>query len=186
MIDTPEPVAAPHGDDDPNVVFIAVALAIDAWERLEAELARLSIALRGTAETPENLSEYGKSYRRFGDRMAATRAAAESYFVKFPDQHKEGQFAELMASTETLAILRHRVAHGHLTQSTPPIRTADLFKDGEPVTLEFKFQHRWGAPFYSMDSLRFDFKGAPSWEIDNWRQKFFEQHGKVQAFRKSL
>lgn len=174
----------PPGETDPNLIYIAVGKAIHSWEGLEEALATLFLKMMGTPDTPANLAAYGQANRRFSDRMIATRAAADAYFIKHPDQALEGEFKKLHTGILEMGIERHRIAHGHITR-------ASEFKiphgpKGSSFEVSATVLFRWGAPFYSTDNLRTDPIGVGAAQIDALTTKFMAMHNNVHAFTEQI
>jgi hypothetical protein len=168
MIDEPKS-SLPEGHTDPNELYIAVGRAIHAWENMEEAFARLYAKFMGLPERPDALVDYGAENRRFVDRMAALKAAGDSYFIRKPNQEKEGQLQELIKTARDLSIKRHRVAHGHIT-------TAGQFRLPDtkgPFEITPTFHYRWGAPWYSLETLRTNPIGVNAAMIEK-DQKAFE------------
>ena len=164
-----------------------VGRAIDAWERLEEQLARLALFLQGIPIGPQTLAAHGKANGIFKERLAATRKAGEHFFIGHPDQQKEGEFADLMTSIDELSIKRHRIAHGHGMQVTEfnVEHHAEEMKAGV-TTFTGTFVWRWGPAFYSMEKLRAGVPGFASWDIDQWREEFVAAQDAIGVFADSL
>src|SRR5690348_13363128 len=113
----PKPTLPP-GETDPNKLYIAVGRAIHAWESMEEAFARLYATMTGLPERPDALSDYGTENKRFGQRADALLEAANAYFVRSPNQEREGLLVQLIKDARDLAIKRHRIAHGHITMWT--------------------------------------------------------------------
>ena len=74
---TAQAPAPPVGEDTPEVLYIAVGMAIHAWEGLEAALASLYLTMtQQNVASIEALAKYGNANKRFTDRMRALRNAS--------------------------------------------------------------------------------------------------------------
>jgi hypothetical protein len=181
----PNDPSSPQGNDDPNVIYIAVGMAIHAWEQLELALARLYLQFANMADTSFTLADFGAKHRNFSNRMAAIRQVATAYFINHCDQDREGRFVELMDEIDDLAILRHRIAHGHLTPLALIDRPTALGSvDLAANNLSLKF--RWGTPFYSTQSLRSSPFGSTAAEIDKSRLLFDVTRIEIESFARDL
>jgi hypothetical protein len=177
----------PEGDDDPNLIYIAVGMALHSWEEMEETIANLYLKMIGIPTVPDNYAtHYGTKYRKFSERMIAIQKAAATYFVSHPDQAKEGVFCTMVEKIEGLAIYRHRIAHGHIARVVE-VKHPTNPKAGEPVKLTLTFdKFRWAAPFYSTGSLRTDFIGGNAKSIDQTREKFMAMHNEIGAFTATI
>ena len=57
------------------------------------------------------MAEYGAG-RIFRERAAALSEKANEYFTSKPDQHREGEFSSLLATSKGYAERRNDIAHG--------------------------------------------------------------------------
>jgi hypothetical protein len=178
----PRPGTLPEGEEDPNLLYIAVGRAIHSWEQMEANLADLYLAFRSIPFSIASLAAYGKDNRRFVDRKVAIEASAKEYFVKKPDQAKEGQFRSIIASLDRLAIERHRIAHGHVSQWTE----FPLPQEAGEFEVELTFKYRWAAPFYSTGNLRTDPVGKNAEAIDSVTDSFQALNQQILSLKESL
>jgi len=176
------PRQVPAGDDDPNLIYIAVGRAIHAWEQMESALAELYLKFKSLPANPDNLAEYGDANRKFEARKRAVQEAANLYFVASPDQAREGRFREIIATLDDLAIERHRIAHGHISMFgsfEPP----DIRVSGQ-VEVAMKFY--WAAPFYSQTNLRTAIVGKNAEGIDAMHDRFSTLNDEIRAFTEPL
>lgn len=172
----------PPGETDPNRLYNAVGRAIHAWENMEEALARLYALMTGLPEQPDALSEYGSENRKFVERLAALKTAGENYFVSFPNQLLEGRLGDLLKEAKELSIKRHRIAHGLITMwgefqipDTPG-----------PFEIPGKILYRWGAPWYSKDTLRTDPVGNDASSIEIVQKEFESLHNRVFALTSEM
>lgn len=168
----------PPGETNAEKLFVAVGMAIHAWEAMEEAFARLFALFTALPENPYALSEYGADNRVLVHRLEAVKEAGNRYFVKCPNQSREGEFTALCQEAAGLAIKRHRIAHGHITMWAH-IQLPDA---PGPFEVESKILFRWGAPFYSIDNLRTDPVGGDAASIDAARTEFEALHNRVAAF----
>jgi hypothetical protein len=181
---TPSDGALPEGDDDPNLVYIAVGRAIHSWEGLEMALARLYLKMKNIPETPDNFANYGATHRRFVDRMAAVNATAAAYFIRRPDQEKEGTFCQMIENIYRLSIDRHRIAHGQITMVAEFV--PEKSTDETAVTLTGRVKYRWNPAFYSTGNLRTGPFGVGSKGLNMLTEKFKKVHNELLAFTESI
>jgi hypothetical protein len=182
--DTASAATLPEGDQDPNAVYIAVGRAIHSWEELEQALAYLYLKMVEVPDTPSNLAAFGSKHRTFAKRMAEWGTGAWGYFIRKPDQKKEGRFNELIATVNALSLERHRVAHGHVSI----VAELHIPKDaeGETFNVEAPALYRWAAPFYATGSLKTDPFGKGSKDINLLTDAFIGIHNEVHQFTEAL
>lgn len=173
----------PSGETDPNKLYIAVGMAIHAWENMELSLAALYGYFAGLGPDPHLLAQFGASNRRFVDRMAALKAAGDSFFIGAPNQEHEGELDAILRTASDLSIDRHRIAHGRITMWAESI--VDL-RPGQTIDLKMVMHYRWGAPFYAHTLLRTDPVGGNAASIDATRAHFESLHNRVVVFRSKL
>jgi len=172
----------PPGENDPNKLYIAVGRAIHAWEGMEEAFAHLYALMMGLPERPEALSDYGSENRRFVDRVEALKSAAQSYFVRLPNQNREAVMSRLIEDARELSIKRHRIAHGHITMwGEFPFPTARGYS-----TVETTLLYRWGAPWYSFMNLRTDPIGGDAASIEVAQKEFEALHNRIKDFASDL
>ncbi len=99
------------GDLDDNATFQGIGRIIDRWERIEFNLARVHSVFVGDPDGSEAMREYGNG-RIVPERDAIIRASAEKWFVKRPNQKREGQFDRFMQEVVGFADRRNEIAHG--------------------------------------------------------------------------
>ena len=80
------------------------------WEAVEVKLAIIYSVLLGRADSVSALREYGEG-RVFPERTAALKRAAESYFVKYPDQQLEGRLDALLEACDGYIARRNDIVH---------------------------------------------------------------------------
>jgi hypothetical protein len=178
----PHEPTLPPGDEDPNVIYIAVGKAIHRWEGLEEALARLALKMAGIGDLPQNYPPYGKENGTFRQRIAALQRRASHYFAVHPNQALEGEFASLLGEADDLSIERHRIAHGHITMWGE-------FKmpQGEgSFTVSASLLYRWAPPFYGVEKLRTNPVGLNGVGIDSVSQQFEELHNRVAVFTDAI
>lgn len=162
------PTTLPPGDTNTDVVYIAVGMAVHAWENMEQFLAQLWCKFQGLPADQVSSVRYGEENGTFSRRMTALANAAEKYFQTHPDQDAEGDFSSIWDAVNELAIERHRIAHGHLTMWVE-------FKIPEEKglhTVTASPLFRWAPPFYGISKLRTDPVGLNSHAIAEIRAKF--------------
>jgi hypothetical protein len=180
----PKPTLPP-GESDPNQLYNAVGRAIDAWENMEEALARLYAKIAGLPEQPNALSYYGAENRKFIERYEALKSAAEAYFVRCPDQEREGTMYRLLEDARDLSIKRHRIAHGHVTQ-WGELHFPENLERGQRFDLTATFLYRWGAPWYSMTTLRTDPIGGDAASIEASQKEFEALNIRIHKFTAEL
>ena len=175
----------PPGDADPDLIYVAVGKSIHRWEGLESAFAKLYLKFVGLSDFPDNHLAYGSKNGIFTERMRAICAAAEIYFVKSPDQQKEGALIALVQRAQNLSGERHRIAHGHITQvgAFKPKGPAD---ERGRVVMTATFLYRWAPPFYGLEKLRTNFVGINSATIEAISLQFEDLHNQVHAFTEAL
>jgi hypothetical protein len=161
----------PPGETDPIKLYVAVGMAIHAWEGMEEALARLYAAFCNLPEDPQAMSVYGSENRRFIDRINAIRESSDAYFIRFPNQEHEGELDAIVQTAVDLSIQRHRIAHGHITQ-WGAFNIPDGLKRGDQFEMVAVFHYRWGAPFYSHTNLRTNPVGVDAAWINAIRAEF--------------
>lgn len=178
--------ALPEGETDPNVLYAAVGRAIHRWENMELALARLYVILSGLPDRPDSYVPYGTEYRKFSMRKVAVERAAEKFFVSRPDQMLEGELRRILQTLDELAIVRHRIAHGHITMWTEISLPSPLPERGTAFEMRGTILYRWGAPFYSIGSLRTDPVGIGGAAVENLSAQFETVHNEIFRFTESL
>lgn len=175
----------PPGETDPNQLYIAVGRAIHAWEGMEEALARLYAKLMGLPETPTALAEYGAEYRKTVERLDGINIAARSYFIRLPHQNLEAELHAIVETARELCIKRHRVAHGHVTM-VAEFKIPEAPAGSGPFTASSRVLWRWGAPFYSMTTLRTDPVGGNAASIEAAQKEFEDLHNRIFKFTSEL
>jgi hypothetical protein len=168
----------PPGENDPNKLYIAVGRAIHAWESMEESFARLYAAMKGLPERPDALSDYGTENNRFGKRADALQEAADAYFISAPDQYREAELTKLITDARDMSIKRHRIAHGHVTQWGE----FQIPQGRGHHEIDVGLLYRWGAPWYSMVTLRTDPIGGDAASIDIAHKEFEALHNRIVKF----
>jgi hypothetical protein len=129
-------------------------------------------------ETPGALSDCGAENRIFVERIGAQKSAANAYFIRLPNQCLEGKLCRLFTGAAALSIKRHRIAHGQISMwgefKVP--ETQGSFQ------IEATMLYRWGAPWYSMVTLRTDPVGTDAAAINAAEEEFAALHNRVSAF----
>ena len=172
----------PEGENDPNLLYIAVGRAIHAWEVMEVNLAHVFAALTGLPENPYALSEYGSENRRLVDRIGAIKQAASAYFIRTPCQALEGELDNILADVTDS---RSRGIGLHMAIS-PCGGKLDIPATRGPFEVTATMLYRWGAPFYSMVNLRTDPVGTNSAAINAVHDQFEEMQKRILAFNARL
>jgi len=113
-----DPLPIPRDADlDDTVTYEWVGRIIDRWEHIEFTLARLHSVFAGDPDGSEELREYGAG-RTVSDRDRLIRATAEKWFVRNPNQTREGRFDKLMQEYIGFSDRRNEIAHGIVHQVT--------------------------------------------------------------------
>jgi hypothetical protein len=111
-----DPLPLPRDADlDDKVTYEWVGRIIDRWEKIEFTLARLQSVFVGDPDGNAALRTYGVG-RTVPERDAIIRSAAERWFVKNPDQRREGQFDKFMQAVVGFSDRRNEIAHGIVHQ----------------------------------------------------------------------
>jgi hypothetical protein len=111
-----DPLPLPRDADlDDKATFQGIGRIIDRWERIEFNLARLHSVFAGDPEGNAAMREYG-SGRTIRERDAIIRASAEKWFMRMPNQKREGQFNRFMQEVVGFADRRNEIAHGIVHQ----------------------------------------------------------------------
>lgn len=168
------------GETDPNELYIAVGMAIHAWESMELALARLYFKFKGVDPAPHEYIDYGTKNAMLRNRITALSRTAEAYFVKAPDQTKEAEFDDILRSVELLSIRRHRIAHGYVSISGA-LNSVSVSSDGL-LEISGTMLYRWATPFYAVEKLKTDIIGFDSNSIHSDRALFENLHNRVIEF----
>jgi hypothetical protein len=170
----------PYGDPDSDAIYIAVGKSIHRWESLEWALARLYLKFAAIPDLPANYLIFGQENSTFAKRMTALAGAAEVYFVKQPDQHKQRILLEVVEQAHILSMDRHLIAHGHIAM------WAEVKKGTAPFATATKSFSRWAPPFYWMQKPRSRSMGLNAEAIDAVSQQFEELHNRAHALAEAL
>ena len=168
VVNHPNSRGLPPGDHNVDVVYIAVGMAIHAWENMEQFLAHLWCRFQGLPIDLVSSVPYGEENGTFARRMSALANVAEKYFQSNPDQNMEGEFSSILNTVNELAIERHRIAHGHITLWME-------FKIPEEKgyhSISASPSFRWAPPFYGTGKLRTNPVGLDATGISKIREKF--------------
>lgn len=98
------------GDPDERLTYEWVGRVLDQWEAVEFQLSRLYSIFVGEPDGPA-IWDYGKG-QIFRLRLSALSEVAEKYFVRCPDQKREGDLCRLVREAEDYSARRNEVAHG--------------------------------------------------------------------------
>lgn len=128
--------------------------ALDCWEWVEFELARMYSLFVGDAEWSK-MQEYGKG-NIFRDRITMLSSAAEVWFKKNPSQPDEGEYNGLVIQAKGYADRRNEVAHGMVMD------VSDFMFWKEKLTLAAPNvpQHLLVPPYYHL--RKHDSSGLPT------------------------
>ncbi|TIX70770.1 MAG: hypothetical protein E5V25_09390 [Mesorhizobium sp.] len=99
------------GDQIEAEIYEWIGRALDAWEHVEFELARMYSLLVGDPEWSK-MQEYGSAGNIFRDRIGNLANVAASYFCIKPHQDHEGALDALITACKGFADRRNEVAHG--------------------------------------------------------------------------
>lgn len=163
-------------------IFAAVGYALTCWEQMELHLAGLHTILIEDPYSIGALTRFGKENRNFGERMAAIARAAESYAIRNPSQHTEGEITAFLARATDLSIERHRIAHGMLVL-TP---VAEIDEEKRIKYMPDQFTYWLGAPWYSLQSLRWGLIGKQTHVIKRHAAEFLSLAADVATLCESL
>jgi hypothetical protein len=117
-----------HGDLDENSTYAGVGRVLSGWEAMEAELSHLYAAFVGKFHQAEAYREYGAG-QIFANRVLTLRASAENFFVRRPNQVREGEFDCYAKIAVKFADRRNEVAHS-IVRDLGHVR---LFRVGDTV-----------------------------------------------------
>jgi hypothetical protein len=160
-----------HGDLDENITYAGVGRVLSGWEAMEAELSHLYAAFVGKFHQAEAYREYGTG-RIFTDRMKTLRTAAERYFVRHPNQSREGQFDCLAEIAVKFADRRNEVAHsivrdlGHVR----PFQTDDAIGSQFFLVPSHYNYKRFGPdnmPTYAYTSIELAYLTGGLWDLQS-------------------
>ncbi len=116
MANSWDPLPLPRDADlDDKATFQGIGRIIDRWERIEFNLARVHSVFVGDPDGSIALRQYGNG-RTVPERDAIIRASAEKWFVKNPNQKREGKFDKFMQEYAGFADRRNEIAHGIVHQ----------------------------------------------------------------------
>jgi hypothetical protein len=127
-------------NEAPEPLWESVGHALSYWESAEMQLAVLWCIFSDRPGFTPNLASYGNEGTVFSARIQKLERAAETYFIREPDQAFEGRFRAVVTLANDLGIYRHRVAHGVVSRRNisgwwwlmPPWYTEKLHYEGEP------------------------------------------------------
>ena len=106
------PLFPDHGDNDNKTLFESIGRALTAWEDLESFLSHLYAGLsEQSLYNQEAIYRYG-SFCNVSIRARDLRASGEAYFIKYPNQHLEGELSWIIKSFSGWSQRRNDVAHG--------------------------------------------------------------------------
>jgi hypothetical protein len=110
-----------RGDASPERVHEARSRALDAWEQAEVCLSMLDHFM---ARSANQEGTYGTGVI-FRQRLECVNEEAIRFFVRFPSQDREADFACLMDRFRKYAERRHDIAHGTV-QPLITLRNKDI------------------------------------------------------------
>lgn len=99
-------------NEDSLTTYAAAGYALSCWEGMEVALSDLYAFFIGRPDDPTALFEFGESGKIFANRLQALERAAERYFIRHCDQRLEGELRSRIDSIRSMALSRHRIAHG--------------------------------------------------------------------------
>jgi hypothetical protein len=85
-----------HGDMNPDDTYKMVGKSLSEWEELEYVLSHLYSEFIGQHPEILALRKYGQP-RIFAERASALKKAAETFFIKFPNQVIESRLHLLLS-----------------------------------------------------------------------------------------
>jgi hypothetical protein len=156
-----DPLPLPRDADlDVKVTYEWVGRIIDRWEQIEFTLARLHSVFAGDPDGSAALRAYGAG-RTVPERDAIIRAAAEKWFIRNPNQRREGRFNKFMQEVVGFSDRRNEIAHGvvHQVSGLSFFRARTTRPDYLvqyaviPAYHVMKRFHRGGVPKYMYSSL---------------------------------
>lgn len=110
------------GDSDPYVTFGAVGAALTEWERMEAHLSLVFVALIGLGSESQAAQRAYGTIVAFGGRAGMIQAAAEAYFAAHPDAGLAADLDRVVRQAKRAAARRNEIAHG-IVQPIDPQKT---------------------------------------------------------------
>jgi hypothetical protein len=100
------------GDPKPDMTYAAVGRALSQWEKFEGELSELFAVFAGGVPTSlPAVRAYG-SIQTFRGRADMIEAAAEGFFVVFPNDDLAGRIGKLLERARNYSPRRNEIAHG--------------------------------------------------------------------------
>lgn len=153
-------------DRGAEITFAAVGRAIHQWEGVEAALAIIYSIFVGNRRDSAVIAGFGVCYKITRDRIQAVEDAGARFFVRSPDQGKEGRLRELLDDVVQLSGERHRAGHGRLRALPIPVDNVVSFD--APAGMRYL----WGAEIYSADRLRTSWLGVGADEVLLWAYRF--------------
>lgn len=107
-----------EAEKDPNTIYLSVGKALSAWERVEQQLSYLfAYFCVGTGSGEESFPAkraFG-SVVTFRGRTDMLHAAAEAYFIPFPNHEMNRRFFDLLNLARKFSPRRNEIAHGYVT-----------------------------------------------------------------------
>jgi hypothetical protein len=170
--DIPSPLPQ-KGARTPEAVFEAVGRALSHWELVEQALALLFIFLT----TGRHKDRMDPSIRAYGSivgvkaRIAMVRAAAESWFERFPDCPFSENCKEVLRKCERWSSRRNDIAHGRV--SYPPKKTDSWMLYPGLFTMKYSIK---GTPKYI-------FRGE---DMDQYSKGFYSLYEEMEILSSSL
>lgn len=150
-------------DADPNWLYIAVSRVIGAWDGVEGAFTDLFLTLTGVLPTPKNRIDFQSCHPLPSERRTALQKAGSRYFLHCTDRIAQGEFAAIMKDFESLAVVRHLVAQGHVTAGSALPSTHRV---------EELSTYRWANAFTSIERLGTDPEGMTVADIELLRERF--------------
>ena len=138
-------------DQDPNITFHAVGVALTHWEYFENSLATLHSIFKRKPYLVDAMREFGNENRVTSKRIQMLDQAGKQYFYPNADDRLETRFAGIIKDAEGLSTARHKIAHGVVTS----IQVFDPGPNAKPDDLIVaKIMWGVGAPTYAGQTLR--------------------------------
>jgi hypothetical protein len=140
------------GDQDPNLIFAGVGVALTHWAHYETALCRLFSAFIALDRDSEAARRAFGAVRTFEARLDMLRAAADAYFKYFPSPELQTIWIEIARLGRLFAERRNEIAHGAVAQFIPRALTTAGAPDSTalmPADTDVKKRDIHGMPKYA-------------------------------------
>jgi hypothetical protein len=183
----PNPWDAPSlpsaGDLDPELTYLGVGRIMSAWETIEFDLCMIHSVFLGNPGG-EAMRLYGAK-RTLRNRLDDFGSAAWDYFIRHPNQEKEGRLHALLVEVKGYVDRRNEVAHGVVLR----ISNLDFYRQYLTCKDEKPFQFAVIPPYHMVRSHGAD--GFPLYaytsnELTILLEKMTQLHDRLADYRKSF